>query len=261
MRDYWQLLKIFMSTSLKVDVEYRFNVVLEVLNACLSFGAGLLLIAAMFTQADEVGGWLLPEVLALLGVFMIAENFIEAALYTNLNRLPRYIRTGELDYLLTRPVSSQFMISFRNLNLWSFPSTVLGLGLVVYGMIETNQVSIQNVFLFLLLLLAGLSILYSIWLILLTSAFWLVRVDNIGELFQAFFAAGRFPLTTFPTWLRLILTLVVPILLIVTVPASAVVGRLSWQLALLSLGVAFALLLISHRLWQLGLSRYSSASS
>ena len=59
---------------------------------------------------------------------------------------------------------------------------------------------------------------------LTTTAFWLVKVDNISELFYAFFSAGRFPVSAFPVWVRFVLTFIVPIAFITTVPAAAAVG-------------------------------------
>ena len=65
----------------------------------------------------------------------------------------------------------------------------------------------------LLLLAAAMAIVYAICLMLATLAFWVVKVDNMSELFFAFFAAGRFPVSAFPAWVRLLLTFVVPIAL------------------------------------------------
>jgi ABC-2 type transport system permease protein len=96
---------------------------------------------------------------------------------------------------------------------------------------------------------------------LTTTAFWWVRVNNMMELFNAFFVAGRFPITAFPIWVRVILTFIVPIAFITTVPASAAVGRLDWPMALGSLAIAAGFLLLSHLFWRWAVANYTSASS
>jgi len=96
---------------------------------------------------------------------------------------------------------------------------------------------------------------------LITTAFWLVKVENISELFNAFFQAGRFPISAFPNWARLLLTIVIPIAFVTTVPASAAVGRLEPGLALAGSGLAALLLLASHACWRLAVANYTSASS
>ena len=46
--------------------------------------------------------------------------------------------------------------------------------------------------------LAGGVIVYSFWMILATSAFWLVRVENILMVFQSMYEAGRWPVSIYP---------------------------------------------------------------
>jgi ABC-2 type transport system permease protein len=112
-----------------------------------------------------------------------------------------------------------------------------------------------------MLFMSGAVIIYALWVMLLTTAFWFVKVENITEIFNAFFAAGRFPVSAFPSWVRFVLTFIVPIAFITTVPASAAVGRLTWSMALASFAIAAALLCLSHLFWRVALASYTSASS
>ena len=85
--------------------------------------------------------------------------------------------------------------------------------------------------LFLVMLLAGLVIVYSFLLLLATCAFWFVKLENVLVIFQALFGnAGRWPVTIFPPWLRAFLTFVVPVAFAVTVPAQALTGQLEADL-------------------------------
>ena len=79
---------------------------------------------------------------------------------------------------------------------------------------------------------------YSIWLMLTTLAFWFVRVENFGEVFYAFYETGRFPVTIYNRWLRLVLTYVVPIAFLTTFPAATLLGKLSPYFVLGSVVIA-----------------------
>ena len=79
---------------------------------------------------------------------------------------------------------------------------------------------------------------YCFWLILTTAAFWIVRMDEIVELFEGVYQAGRWPVAIYPDWLRIGLTFLVPIAFAVTVPAEALTGRLTP--ATLALAALFA---------------------
>jgi ABC-2 type transport system permease protein len=111
------------------------------------------------------------------------------------------------------------------------------------------------------LLLAGGGIVYAFWLILATLSFWFVRVENILVIFQSLYEAGRWPVSMYPGWLRFGLTFLVPVAFAVTVPAEALTGRLTLPSALVALGLAAALLLVSRLFWKVGLRSYAGASA
>ncbi|WP_162913024.1 ABC-2 family transporter protein [Rhodospirillaceae bacterium SYSU D60014] len=261
MTRYFSLLRIFLTNSLQLEMEYRINLVMDAVNALLSFAAGLLVLYAIFDHADAIGGWSFPQALSLLGVFMILEGFIEFFLYPNFNRLPDYIRKGDMDFMLLKPVSSQFLVSFRYIRLWKLPELATGVFLLGYAMTVLDTLSVATLALTLVLLASAAAIVYSIWCMLTTTAFWLIKVDNLPELFYSLFTAGRFPVSAFPPWARFFLTFILPIAFATTVPASAAAGRLDGGMAAGSVLVAVFALLLSHGLWRLAVASYTSASS
>jgi ABC-2 type transport system permease protein len=110
------------------------------------------------------------------------------------------------------------------------------------------------------LLLGGLMI-YSLWLMVTTVAFWVVRVDNILNLFEGLYAAGRWPVGIYPGWLRGLLTFLVPVAFAVTVPAEALTGRLTLATLGLAAAIAGGMLLLARLVWRTGLRRYAGASA
>jgi len=65
----------------------------------------------------------------------------------------------------------------------------------------------------------------------------------------------------YPGWLKLILTWVVPVGVITTIPAEALLGSLTPTNLLTSLGLAAVLVTAASILFRIGLRRYASASS
>jgi ABC-2 type transport system permease protein len=106
-----------------------------------------------------------------------------------------------------------------------------------------------------------LRLIYAFWLILTTGAFWIIRMENIIELFQGVYQAGRWPVTIYPGWLRIGLTFLVPLAFAVTVPAEALTGRLA--LGTLGIAAVFALFLLAlaRIIWRVGLRAYAGASA
>jgi ABC-2 type transport system permease protein len=107
----------------------------------------------------------------------------------------------------------------------------------------------------------GLIMLYSVWIGLITSAFWFVRVGNISELLMSFFEAGRFPVTVFDGVIRFVLTFIVPIAFMTTFPAAVLLGKFSWRYVWIGCLLASALFGLSVWFWRFALRHYTSASS
>jgi len=110
------------------------------------------------------------------------------------------------------------------------------------------------------LVMGGLMI-YCFWLILTTGAFWVIRMDNVVELFQGVYQAGRWPITIYPSWLQRTLTFLVPVAFAVTIPAEALTRRLTVPTLLETVALTVVLLIVSRLFWKLGLRHYSGASA
>src|SRR5215475_1240504 len=78
-----------------------------------------------------------------------------------------------------------------------------------------------NVASFLLLTISGALIIYSLWIVLISCTFWFVKFDNNVTILQALMDSGRYPATVYPTWLRVIVTFIIPIAVATTVPLQA----------------------------------------
>lgn len=128
-------------------------------------------------------------------------------------------------------------------------------------MIAEGSFTIVNISLFVCLMLAGLAILYALWTTLTVTAFWFVQTSNAHFALNSFLGAGRFPVDVYPGWMRVVFTFLLPVTFITTVPASAAVGHLSWELGVGSLAVAILAVLVSIVSWRLAARSYMSASS
>lgn len=259
---FWKLLRLYLSASLSVQLAYRANFLAAILSSFANLATGLLGVLLFYSRPEikELGGWNLEGALMVVGFFTLTEGLISVWLRPNLTQLSEGIRTGTLDFLLLKPVDAQFQLSARNLNLLRLPDMLLGLGLIVWSGAALGTVTLTGALLSAVLYLSAVAMVYAIWFMLNTTAFWLVNVQNITELFQGVFSAGRYPLQALPLWIRPVLTFVIPVAFITTIPAQALRGELGTA-ALFSPLVALILLVICRVLWLRALGSYTSASS
>ncbi|MDD9265652.1 ABC transporter permease [Paenibacillus sp. GCM10023248] len=259
---YLRLFREFMRACLVEEFEYRANFAANVLSTVFWLAMAILTVQLYFYRTQEIGGWNFYEVLVLLGIFNAVHGFIEFILQPNMTRLVNHIRKGTLDFVLTKPVDSQFYVSFRHLVFWRLSDVVLGLGLVAYALWQMQAMpSLMELAQFAIVFLASLVVVYSLWMGMMMFSFWAVKVDNLSYLFSSFFETARFPVSVYKGFLRVMLTYMFPIAFITTFPASALIGRIhGWQVVL-SVGIALVCFVLTRLLWRFALRHYTSASS
>lgn len=258
---YVRLISIFAGASTSAQLEYRANLVVSLLSAILGAGGALFGLSVLAGDGSVVGGWSYREAVVVVGVFTIVQGFIGGLLYPNLNKIAEAVRTGQMDFTLLKPIDAQFLVSSRNLNIFPLLNVIVGIGLAAWAITGIPGTTTAGVLLGTVLIISALAIVYAIWFMLTTTAFWFVRVENITELFNGVFRAGQFPVTVFPGWIRIFFTFVVPVAFITTVPAEALIGRVNGAAAATGVGVALILLIVARLFWRWAVSSYTSASS
>ena len=256
-----RLILLFLRATVQVQLEYRSGVFGRLLANLLSVATGILLLWAMFQQVAGIGGWSFDQVLVLVGVVYTVEFMIEIWLYPSLSPISGYVRKGEFDQLLLKPVSSQFLVTFRYLQVLDITGLALGLGVIGFGMVRLDTVTPANVALLMVFLVVALAIIYSVYLALSTLAFWFTRIEEVASLIWLHSSVGSFPISAYPGWARVLFTFVLPVAFVTNVPATAATGRLTWDWALGAVVFAVAALAASSWLWGRAIRSYSSASS
>lgn len=254
----WHFLRIAVLN----ELQYRVNFWLSLLQSAISLGIGLLVLALVFRYVDQLGGWTRPELYVVLGTYTALGGVARMAIRPNMLQLLDDVRDGALDYVLTKPVDAQLLVSTRRLQLWQGVDLLVGALVVAYGLSGLDRaVGLAAAAGFALSFVLAVTMIYSLLLVLSTSSFWFVRVDAMLEVFDAVFQAGRYPVGIYPGWLRVVLSGLVPIGFAVTVPSEALAARLSGGTLLLLAGLAVVWLGLARWAWRLGVRRYSGASA
>jgi ABC-2 type transport system permease protein len=257
-----RLLAVFYRTSVQTDMEYRADFFTRLVASLLGLLTTIGGLSIAFQYTAQIKGWSFPQVLVLLAVYYLMDGLIEMFIAPNMREIMVKVREGTLDFVLLKPVSSQFMATFRTINVWRAANLLVGAGLLVYTMRRLALVvGAQQAGAFALTLVAGVGVVYSFWLVLVTLTFWFVRIENIEQIVWQAFEAGRYPVEIYPGWLRATLTYVVPVAFIITVPARALAGRLDPGFVAVSLAVALGSLVLSSLFWRFGLRYYTGASA
>ena len=253
---------LFIKIGILKELQYRVNFIIQVLQSLISLFVGLFVLALVFDYTTTLNGWHRPELLAVLGIQTLILGVLNTLIQPNMLQMMTDVREGTLDFVLTKPADPQLLVSIREFRIWQLTDVISGTVVLFWAILELkSSLGFMESVIFIILLICGSLMIYSFWLILTTASFWIVRMDQLAELFQGIYQAGRWPVTIYPGWLRASLTYIVPIAFAVTIPAEAVTLRLTPDTMLLTLFLTVLFMLASRLLFKYGLRNYSSASS
>ena len=262
MTRYLRLLGTQVRVSLALAAQYRADFSLEGLMALFWLGWNLVPLVIVYRQRADIAGWSYEQALVVIGWFTVLKSVLDALITPSLMAVVEHIRKGTLDFVLLKPADAQFLVSTVRFELWPLLGAAGGLGLVVWSLTRLHHVpSIAQLALAAALLAAAIMVLYSIWIVVVSAAFYVVRLDNLAYLFNAVFDAARWPAGIFRGIIHVIFTFVVPLAMMTTYPAEALLGRIEPPTAIASLAGAAVFTAVARLVWTRAIGHYSSASS
>jgi ABC-2 type transport system permease protein len=248
--------------SIAVALQYRFEFAVEGALALLWIAVTLFPLLVVFGTRTEVAGWTFPEMLVVLGWFVALKGVLEGTLSPSLMQVIEHVRKGTLDFVLLKPADAQLLVSLSKLEPWRMID-LLAAG-VIFS-VAFHRIGRPPAFTHFLLaaalLCAAVLVLYSIAILVVSIAFVAVRVDNLLYLFQSVFDVARWPSTVFRGVLAVIFTFVLPLALMTTYPALALLGKLTAGTAVAALAGALLFAGVARGIWMASIRRYTSASS
>lgn len=262
MRRYLHLLGIQVKAAALLALQYRLDFCLEVLMALFWSGTALVPLYVLFSMRDGVAGWSAHEMLIVVGFFTLQKGVLASVIQPSLGQAVEHIRKGTLDFLLIKPADAQFMLSTSKLDLAHLADVLAGVAIIAWALGKlARPVSFGACALALLLLGCGLAILYALWILVVSLAFRVVKIDNMNYLFVSLFEAARWPASVFRGALAILFTFVIPLALMTTYPALALLGKATLRHLATALAVAAALLGVSRWVWKRSLRSYTGASA
>lgn len=247
-----------LALSVQREVAHRVNLLLSLVLVAIDLGASVAALGLVFTQTPLLAGWRPAEALALLGAFQLVTGLLNAFIEPNLSWFAEKVTSGQLDDLLLQPLPSLLMVSLGACRPLALPRVALGAVLMGTAVAAGGGVSPGRLAVSLVLLAAGVIIAWATRVLLATLAFWAPGFDPT-VLHSAFWQLGRYPVTIYHPAVRQLLTYVVPVAFIATVPAEALLrGGNGAGMGVLA---AVASVVAANVAWRAGVRRYTGATS
>jgi ABC-2 type transport system permease protein len=260
MNKYYQIISLFWQSAIAAELEYRLNFVMASVTSVLNLSGSIFSLFLFYRTGYTFEGWSWEAALVVLGMFTLLQGFSAIFLIPNLNKIVTHVQEGTLDFILLKPINSQFWLSTRMVSPWGFPDVFFGLIILIYAG-QKLHLNLSQYGLTIIPLSLGMISLYSIWFILGATSIWFVKIYNVTEVLRGLLEAGRFPMAAYPAAYRFFFTFIIPVAFLTTIPAETMLGKVHFIWLFLAAILAGGLFLFSRFFWSFALKFYTSASS
>lgn len=259
---YLRLYLNFVRFSFSKAMEFRLDFFFRFFMDCVFYAVNIAFYYLLFQHTSSLGGWRFDQVLVFAGGVFAIDALVMTLFSTNLWNLPFAINKGELDYHLTRPVSSLFFLTTREFAANSFMNMVVACGYWIWAIAHLQQeVSAAQVILYILLVLNGAFLFFLLHLIAILPVFWTGSPRGLAGIFWTLESFMERPHRIYAGWLRWILVTILPFSLMSSVPAEILFDGIRLEIIINAVAVTAVLFAFTLWLWGRGLRNYSSASS
>jgi len=263
---YFRLLGSLARYTLTRELALRGNFLVKVSVEVLWLAILIAFFRTVFARTTTIAGWSEPKYFFFVGCFFALNGLIEMLFLDNCNEFAELVRTGDLDGLLLKPIDEQFLITCRRIDWGTAPNILMGAVVMAVALVQMHwHFEIVRVVTFLVTFVCGTAIAYSFMLLLTSLSVWMVRNQSLMEMWWLFSSLARYPREIFAgPWaepMGLFFTFFVPILVVVNVPANAMVRVLDPAMVAFTVATTVLLLWLSRRFFQYALRSYRSASS
>ena len=254
---------LFIRFSVMSQMEYRWNFVGNVVMETGYLCVKLSYVVVVYRSNVTIRGFTPDAMLLFIGTFVMLTGGYAGLFMISNFRLRTTVKDGNLDLLMVKPVSLQFMVTMQHADL-----AILGVDLIAGGIMVIIAWARLGIAVTLWTVggyigLFGISLLVSYCLFLLPnlSSFWLLNTSAIANITDSFWDFNSMPMVIYSRWIRVIGIFVLPIFVLTNFPALFVLEKLPDSYLAWAVLLPFLLFFIVRRIWLRGLKSYNSASS
>lgn len=272
---YGKVFATFARNSLVRDMTFRVDFIIQ----CISSLSWVLMNLGFYVLIfNEIGpnselaadtGWRKYPFFVFLATGLFINSLVQTFFMPNAEEFSELIRTGHLDFALLKPIDTQFLVSLHKVSWSSLGNFVFAGCLLAYSLWQLEyQPTLADFLLYPFYVACGVAILYSLMIALSATSIWFGRNQTLYDFWFYITNFSRYPMEiyqgTLGTPLRWAFTFIIPILVVVNVPARLLARPLQpgeWKLAVFAVAATAGSLLISRWIFQKALGSYRSASS
>ena len=259
--DNISLYSSFLKASLKEMLIYRLDCIVGMISQIVTQLVEIIFIWIVFQNTDNLAGWNFMQILLLYGVTLISIGFSDFCFDALYDIGPKYIRNGEFDKILLRPVHPLISIVGSSKEFTALGYFVLGLLLTITMLIKLMiPITIILVLKIIFFSIVGAAIIGAINTIFSIASFWTYRSNEVIWSFYRVYTFAQYPLDIYNKFIKLLITAILPFAFVAYYPSMNYLGMDSKMIYIAPIIMAI-LWIIAIKIWNLALSKYRSTGT
>lgn len=251
----------FLKISLKEILIYRVDCIVGIFSQLIVQFVSLIFIFVVFQNTENIAGWDFKQILLLFGVTRISigiSGYCFDALY---DIGPKYIRNGDFDKILLRPVHPLISIIGDSREFVSIADVFIGLAITICMLIQLSiPITAILIIKIIFFSIVGALIIGAINTIFSIASFWTYRSNEVIWSFYRMYTFTEYPVSIYNKFIRILITIILPFAFVAYYPTMAYLGFNTYMIYL-SPVVAIILWIIAVNLWNLALNKYRSTGN
>lgn len=249
---------MFIKNSFKKEFSDPLNITMSHIAVVVWMLSVIVFYRVLFSHINEIGGWSWAESLILIGTYFTIDGLIYTLFYWNVHKIKNYVKDKKLGTVLVKPISSQFLMSTQEIQASMYIQFITTGVFIALGVSKLGfSISLLQIASYLLFILLGGLIAYSIWFIFTCAIFWIPNIDNIIHFFEEIFTFAQFPSGIFSGVFKIFAKFFIPLILMTSIPSQILTGKVKLQDLLITIILTLVLLTTSQLVWKLGIRKYT----
>ncbi|QQG40961.1 MAG: ABC-2 family transporter protein [Candidatus Levyibacteriota bacterium] len=257
---YFRLWLLFTRLTTMVAFQSRFGAIVFLFGKLLRFLFFLLFIVVLVSKTQTLVGYSIWQIVFFFATFNLIDT-IPQLLWREVYRFRSYVVSGFFDYIITKPISPLFRSLFGGSDILDIVMLIISFIFIFFSAAKLEILTLMGIISFCALVLNAMVISLALHIFVLSIGILTTEIDNAIMLYRDLTQMGRLPIDVYAQPLRGFLTFIIPVGIMITFPAKAIMGLLSWQMLIFSFAAGLTFFILSLFCWNFALKHYASVSS
>ncbi|MFI5360801.1 MAG: ABC transporter permease [Elusimicrobiota bacterium] len=259
-RKYFRIWVRTASMAMQAQLTYRLGSLGFLVGKMIRLVFFFAFVVAVFKHVQTVAGYNLVETALFFLTFNVVDMTAQI-LFRGVYGARRLVSEGDFDFYLIQPCSPLFRMVFSTVDFLDIVTLVPVLVMVAMVFARLPPLGWERFAAYLALTVNGVALVFSIHVLVAGLAVRTQELENAIWIYRDVMFMGKFPVDVYAPAVRWVLTFGLPIAVMTSFPAKALLGILSPAWAAYALGLTAVLLFLSARYWRGSVARYTSSSS